>query len=166
MCEWMVDRDDQAQIIRVQQNGGEVVVRQDPFDNGKIQLIECELAIKIRYGIRKNMNVCLRVFLAVLREYARHEILARGLREAHMKLRGAVLPRGDRTSGVLVHGGQAAGVFEQNLAFGRQTDRFGASKEDRDAIFFLQQANVVADGRLRQVQRLRGRGETAGLRDG
>ena len=64
----VIDRDGRAQRIGIQQDGSEVRGGDIAFNDRQIRLVHLELTINIIYVIRNNINMNVRMFVAVFCE--------------------------------------------------------------------------------------------------
>ncbi len=103
---------------------------------------------------------------AIFLEGAGQNVKTRGLVGAdgeHAAGRGALI--GDGADGFVAQGEKASAVFEENFAGGSEADFFAGTVEEARSIFLLEQADLGADGGLREKDLFSGAREVAELGD-
>ena len=153
--ERMLRRGDKAQVVCAQKDGIVALVGHDAVDDGKVQFIKPQHGINFLYRIANDLDAHVGMMAQVGGKHLRRQEVAGRGRDADgepFDLREGILERQPRTLG---NGRGAMGVFEQQGPVRRGFELAAAFDEDLDAVFLLQHADVMADGRLRQRERLR-----------
>ena len=113
---------------------------------------ESQLCIKILNGISININVSLCVLAAVEGQHLGHQVLPAVRVILILRCRVLVRVILQRLTAVVFNGCDTPGILEQNLPLGRDRQGLLGPLKDFNAELLLQLPDMVAHGRLGQIQ--------------
>ena len=143
-------RGDQAQVVCAEEDGIVTLAGHDAVDDGEIQFIKPQHIINIFYRIAHDLDAHIGMVIQIRGQHLRGQQVAGGGRDADGEALDPLEGIPERLPRPLGNGRRAVGVFEQQGPVRRGLELAAALDEDLDAVFLLQHAHMVADGRLGQ----------------
>ncbi len=154
------------QVVGIEQDETKFGNTARPFHDGHVQIIVVQTIIKILYGIGDDRDDNAGVPVAVFGQDLSHNIALSRMGDADPKPGQRLVLVSQRGLKPAIERVEPAGETGGRLTGFGQPDGAFAPVEESDTQFFFQLADVLADGRLRQIEPFRGLGEVLQFGDG